>query len=337
MKVALVLTVKNERRLLRNNLLYHHAKGVSKAFVYFDGTTDDGKDTIKDLSFVEIGDSISEKTYESLEFLHAFNYHAAEHHTARQCLNTFDATEKCKTLGYDWLISLDADELIVPDLEGNTDLLSFFLQMPPDVEVVNFRVKEILQTQLSATNIFAEAKAFKNRRNIKFTRQLVSKSIYNPFLNTMESFSFWYGHTMGKGAINIHADLVPHNVHRFKHKNKMPAKTISCGFIFHYHSYDFDDFIKKFENFKHHPDVFLSGNSVERLKLLWRDIVNSHTFSKDELKQYYEQNVMFSSQELGMLNKRFPFCFFPPTSRPVILSTAVTNVFKNHIPMNLGS
>jgi hypothetical protein len=39
-KIALVMTIRNEERALRSNLLYHHALGVDTAFVHSDGSTD---------------------------------------------------------------------------------------------------------------------------------------------------------------------------------------------------------------------------------------------------------------------------------------------------------
>src|SRR5690554_8106860 len=95
MKIALVLTVKNEFRLLRNNLLYHKAIGVDRAFVYFDNTTDNGRESIADLDFATISDSVSPGKYAHLKYLHKFNSHAAEHHTARHCLNPFADQQIC--------------------------------------------------------------------------------------------------------------------------------------------------------------------------------------------------------------------------------------------------
>ena len=52
MKIGLVLTVKNEERLLRTNLIYHKALGVSNIFVYFDNSKDGGRNSIEDLEDV---------------------------------------------------------------------------------------------------------------------------------------------------------------------------------------------------------------------------------------------------------------------------------------------
>jgi hypothetical protein len=53
-KTAIVITAKNEERLLKNNLIYHFGLGICKAFVYFDGVIDGGLESIKNLSNVDI-------------------------------------------------------------------------------------------------------------------------------------------------------------------------------------------------------------------------------------------------------------------------------------------
>ena len=129
MKIALVLTVKNEERLLRHNLLYHKAIGADHIFIYFDDTTDSGKESISDLDFVTINDSVAVEKYARLEYLEKFTSQAGEHHTARQCLNTFDAQQQCEKNGIDWLISLDADELICTDFREPSNLKYFFQEL----------------------------------------------------------------------------------------------------------------------------------------------------------------------------------------------------------------
>src|SRR5690554_2189724 len=217
MKIALVLTVKNEFRLLRNNLLYHKAIGVDRAFVYFDNTTDNGRESIADLDFATISDSVSPGKYAHLEYLHKFTSQAAEHHTARQCLNTFDAQQICESENIDWLISIDADELICTDPIAPTDLKSFFGTVSDEVEVVNFKTLEALQQKTSYINVFAEETFFKSNK------QAFYKSIRNPFTKSPQMFTWWYGHTMGKAAIRSGRDLIPYNVHRYERKDGTEA------------------------------------------------------------------------------------------------------------------
>ena len=92
--------------------------------------------------------------------------------------------------------------------------------------------------------------------------------------------------------------------------------------------YDANDFVKKFKNFKNRPDHFLSGNKVESLKLLCRDIVNSDIYSEVELHDYYSSNVMFSSKEIKELIVNKNRLFINRREPSVIKITSVNKVFS---------
>lgn len=322
MRIAIVLTVKNEERLLRNHLLYHKAIGVHRAFVYFDNTTDNGKKSIADLDFVTIAGSVPAERYGHLEYLNKFTSQAAEHHTARQCLNTFDAQQKCERENMDWLISLDADELICTDTTKPSDLKSFFKRIKEEVEVVNFRTMEALQQQEGYKNVFAEETLF------KANKQAFYKTIANPFTQKVQRFTWYYGHTMGKAAIRVGRGIIPFNVHRYEKINGIKTLSENKGNILHYHAYDAKDFIKKFTNFSDHPNTFLSGNKVEDLKLLLRDVVNASGMDKQELEYYFKQNLMFQDAEIKRFKRGRKYFFFKITPVPMVKVTSVTKVFE---------
>ena len=256
MKIALVLTVKNEARILRDNLRYHNAIGVDHIFVYFDNSTDTGRASINDLDFVTVTNSVSLEKYQHQSILDKFTSHAEEHHTARQCLNTYDALQLCREQNYDWLISLDADELVCTDKENPSNLLSFFSEIDATIDVVNFKTFEALQRKEAYGNVFAEETLYKTTYQYKGRLEKLRKDLYNPFTDAKQIFSFWYGQHMGKGAIRTSSKLIPHNVHRFKLENGQAANTVNAGMIMHYHVYDAQDFIKKFTNFSDHPIPF---------------------------------------------------------------------------------
>ena len=328
MQVAVVLTVKNEARLLRDNVLYHHAIGADKVFVYFDNTTDDGKECIKDLPFISVQDSVPAQKYIHLTYLDKFTSKAEAHHTARQCLNTFDAMQQSQKLGYDWLISIDADELIGTDLNEVSNLKTFFKAVPDSIDVVNFKVYEVLQRQVGYTNVFKLETLFKSQRSFKRRSERVFKYIYNPFTNERLKFSFWYGQHLGKGAIRLNTNVIPHNVHRYKRINGKAA-ILEAGFVLHYHAFDAVDFIKKFTNFKNRPNTFLSGNTVESLKLLLRDVVNTSGLTENQLKDYFKANLMFNEKEVSRFLNNKTWLFFRRKEAVVIEIKSVSSVFKS--------
>lgn len=323
MKIAIVLTVKNEKRLLRNNLLYHKAIGVDKAFVYFDNTTDAGKESIADLDFVRTSNSVPSEKYVHLNYLKKFTSQAKEHHTARQCLNTFDAKQQCIEENIDWLISLDADELICTDIERPSDLKAFFKNIAGNVEEVNFKVLEVLQRKKSYRNVFREETLFKS--NI----YAFPKSFYNPFTKSMQEFGWWYGQGVGKGAIRVNSDLIPRNVHHYQKMNTNKPITIKSGNVLHYHAYDTEDFIKKYINFSDRPNTFLSGRKVESIKLLLRDIVNSSGLDGKQLENYFIENLMFDEKEIKKFKKGRKYGFFKIKPIPLKEITSVKRTFEN--------
>ncbi len=329
MRIGLVITVKNEERILRENLLYHKVIGIEKAFVYFDGTTDASYESIKDLDYVEKSNSVEKDIYQSLVCLKNFINNYKEHHTARQCLNTYDALQKCKKQNIDWLISIDADELIITHKTECSNLKSFFRKIPKTYDVVNFKPFEILQTQLHFENVFKEAILFKSSPQLKNRIDRIYKKLLNPFENKFHKFPYWYGQHLGKTAIRVNSskEIVPKNVHRVVYNDGDLTNQIEKVGMLHYHMYDSDDFIKKFKNFEKHPNTFLSGNNIEGIKMLCRDIVNSGLYSSKQLEDYFKKYILFNEKEINKLKKNRNLLFQKRKHDTITVITSVNKVF----------
>lgn len=334
MKIALVLTVKNEERLLRANLLYHHAIGASHVFVYFDGATDNGKAAIADLDFVTSTNSVASTTYEHLSFLNKFTSQANEHHTARQCLNTYHAFQQCEEKGYDWLISIDADELVCTSINEISNLEAFFSEIAHEVDVVQLQTREVLQRQIHYPNVMAQETLFKARYTYQSRFKNIYKKLFNPFTKEHNRFSYWYGQHLGKGAVRVSSNVIPHNVHTYKMADGNAASIEKKGLVLHYHAYDAQDFIKKFTNFSNHPNTFLSGSKVESIKLLLRDIVNHPDFTKEDLHSYFKKNILFSTEEVQSLKRNRYAGFFKRNPPPLQEITSVQKVFETKIDIH---
>ncbi len=304
MKIALVMTVKNEARLLRQNLLYHLGIGIDRVFVYFDQTTDDGKETIEDLKNVVAQNSISSRKYQDKEFLKKFWENADEHHTARQCLNTYDAIQQCKQRGIDWLISLDADELFITENAGEQPLTAFFNEsITKSYDIVQLPTLEVVNKKMAYTNVMAEETLFKKQKRFKSKFDQLYRKVFNPYTKEYTTTSYWLGHTMGKAAINVDREIIPYNVHRYELLDGNKPKKLVTGNILHYHLYDFEDFLKKYDNFKDHPDTFLSGNKINFLKSLWIKLVNDPSYDEIYLRNYFKNNILFQQKDLNELSK----------------------------------
>lgn len=331
MKIALVLTVKNEARILRDNLMYHRAIGAEHIFIYFDNSTDTGRASIEDLDFVTVQNSVPATKYKERVFLDKFTEQAEEHHTARQCLNTYDALQLCKPRNYDWLVSLDADELICTNIENPSQLHMFFSEIDPAIDVVNLKTFEALQQRQLYGNVFAEETLYKTTHRYKGRFEKIRKQLYNPFTKSSHTFSYWFGQHLGKGAIRVASTVIPHNVHRYKLLDGASVRTLDAGMVLHYHAYDATDFIKKFTNFSDHPNTFLSGNKVESIKLLLRDIVNSPDHSEADLVDYFNTYLKFSEKEVETLKRNKYLRILSRKVPPLIEITSVQKVFQQMI------
>lgn len=303
MRVAIVLTVKNEERLLQQNILYHLGIGIERLFIYFDGTTDNSKDLVKGISEVSAQDSVNAKKYSDKHFLEKFWSNAEHHHTARQCLNTYDAMQKCSELGIHWLISLDADELFLPNTEVQENTTDFFESIPESIDLIQLPALEVVNRQMHYKHVMAEETLFKTKKNFNSKFDQIYQKIYNPYNDEYILASYWLGHTMGKAAIRVNRALIPHNVHRYKKRSGDKINILNKGNVLHYHIYDFIDFIKKFHNFKNHPDTFLSGNKIEKLKSLWIKLVNDSSKNEEELKTYFKRNLLYTPEKIKRLKK----------------------------------
>jgi len=335
MKIAIVITAKNEERLLKSNLQYHFAVGVHKAYLYFDGATDGGPKSIGDMPEVEVQDSVSENKFGDLPFLNKFTSKAVEHHTARQCLNTYDAMLKCKRDGIQWLISIDADELIIADKHDPLPLISLFDGVSEDVDLVHFNTKEAVQRRNEYDNVFADETLFKSTHLFKRKLERPNKMIHDPFQKKNKKISYWMGQFQGKSAIRVASDLIPKNVHRYKQKDGSLLKQIEKGLVLHYHAFDQPDFIKKFTNFKKHPDNFLAGSDVGYVKKLWRDVVNSEVIEEDYRNNYFQNNIMFTESEISKMNSKI-FGILPRKQKPFEEITSVKKAFELLISKTKG-
>lgn len=323
------MTVKNEARLLKQNVLYHLGIGVTKVFVYFDNTTDDGSQKIKGIKGVEINDSVSAETYQHISYLEKFWSKADKHHTARQCLNTYDALQKCKTQNIDWLISLDADELFLAKLDDSISLEMFFKNAKEqNAIIINFKPLEVVARKMAYNSVMLEETLFKTKKNFKSKFDQIYQKIHDPYNKADKLVSYWLGHTMGKSAIYVKSSVIPYNVHRYESYNNEELKSINTGFLLHYHIYDFEDFIKKFQNFKDRSSSFLSGNKIGDLKSLWIKLVNDSRNSEDYLKQYFAENLLYNSNKLKRLNKTRLFNIFKRKEAAVVEINVVKNVLE---------
>lgn len=324
MKIGIVTTVKNEERLLRYNLLYHQYLGVEAAYVFSDNSTDNTIRCIEHLPFVYIYPSVLPDNFKNRPELDEFLIKSKTHVTARQCLNVCSAIEKARKIGLDWLISLDADELICLDFQNVSEgqLLCFFGIVKDNVEAIRFPTLEVVQRRLEYDNVFAEETLFK-RQNVRIKRR-----IYDPYKKKLCGLSGFYGQKIGKSALRLNANAKPKTVHEFVALDGSKLNTLKAGYLLHYNWYSFNDFINKNKNWGNRQETYLYGKKIKYVpKLLWRDMVKDIGFSQEYLRDYYKKYIMFHEDEICALSKN-RYLGIIPKRAGLVEVVSVRNAYK---------
>jgi hypothetical protein len=294
------MTIRNARRMLRSNLLFHHYLGIERFFIYTDQTSDDSVETIADIPGVSV---------------HPSSQAPGSQVPERQEANAADAVERATEEGYRWLIHLDADELVClhPTQARPGMLRDFLARLPPQIETVRFLSYESIPTMAEPNHPFATPWFTKRGQRLK-------RNILDPFQKQRKEIRGFLGHTAGKSAVRLSVEPRPFYVHDFRGPNGRRLKEIARPFLCHYYNPGYQSFRDKWFNFSDRPDHYACGDQVEFQKRLWRDLFNSTDFSESYKKQYYEENLLFDAKKLQRLSG--PLC------RPVMRIESVARVFR---------
>lgn len=288
MRVALVITVRNERALLRSNLRYHRFLGIEQAFVFLDHTTDDTAATIRDLGFVHLRPSIDPARANNWPGARVYVDHA-HFHSARQCLNLMSVLREARAHGLDWVVHLDADELLCLDRHHAEPgcLPAELASVDPSVESVRFVPLEVCPTAPF------EGCPFRSQREFVLTRgHRARRTLWDPVRQSKFKAPLALGHRKGKRAVRVEADLVPRGPHEFLRRDRQRPHEVERGDLLHFYLTSPEHFIRKFRNLSDRPDTLLGGKPIARHKRLWRDMVNGGIFSERELVDYFQTWIM---------------------------------------------
>jgi hypothetical protein len=294
------MTVRDESEILVRNLRYHHYLGIERCFVYLDGTTDDTADRIGHLPFVSIRNSVSREAYASSPEARFLIDNYDRIYTARQGLNTFDALRSCVDEGIDWLLHVDADEMVCVNRQDSRphELRRFLDRIPSWVHVVQFRAYESLPRHETETETFGLGTLF----GVPTTEY--GRRLYDPYAEEyfeVHNPNGFLGHDAGKQLVRVSLNPTFVSSHAFSYPNKQSipvTRQLTFPYLLHFYAYNFASFISKFQNIPDHPDTFLSGRSVPRTKRLLRDLVNDTEWSEEMLRQYYHEHIAYGREEI---------------------------------------
>jgi hypothetical protein len=166
-KFALSYTVKNESRLLPSGIEYHLATGCSRIYVFWDGTSDNAPDLIAKYPNV-----IARRSYRPAELSNPPQWLARilpaweSELDVRKIANTYYAALDAASDGIEWLVSIDADELVLmspSELHLQGHIPRYLEKVPTEIDQLLMRNLESVPTSAETKNPFVDCIYFLNR------------------------------------------------------------------------------------------------------------------------------------------------------------------------------
>jgi len=314
-----VISVKNEHRLIRDNVLYHRYLGASAVYVYDDGCTDGTMESLADIDIVVARKSITPDELPPLPpWLPEDERRCLLGNAGINCrkaANCAHAMCLARARGIEWMLQIDADELIYPfeNLRPNR-LVELLASIHSDFNVVRFPSVEVLPVSEHVDRAFSDC--------TYFIRQISTCStvLFDVYEN--EEFVVptpMVGHFVGKVAARLSAPVFASgNPHRFEepdHRRTEVRLSDHVWCLLHFQSYDYTDFFKKHTNFSSESQDYsgtlysiMQPPTVVRHKSMWRRMANDPAFGEEGLRAYYVKWILNSQAYLAIQLQQFPLC-----------------------------
>ena len=239
--VAVATTCASSSRQLTDWLEYHRAIGVTRFYIFEEGTTA-GRWSPDVYVFSRKTANENQKNSPSRFAKWLAPYYASGNSTCganalfvRQTLNLELAIARAKKDGIEWLLHVDVDELVYPAGSSTFDLRDVLARQSPHIDRVVFpnyeAVPERPSYELNEPNTFKSVTLFKRNHlhidTATYARFAQSARRDNP--------NFFLAYANGKSACRVSSPgLRPNGAHRFKTKGGGKEVTISESAVLHY-------------------------------------------------------------------------------------------------------
>lgn len=347
MRVACVTTVADESRLLSRHIEHQRHLGVDEFHVFCDPEAGLDASALYDQVRRQPGVVLREgvDNAQAREHWPGEDYGAASAFVFRQGCNSARGLAEARRRGADWVLNLDADELLCLDLHDapRDGLKQLLARVPEDRPAVHFPCLEVVQAAEHYDHVFAQETRFKNLfiqtpEGIEQTD--LRHRVRDPATGAEQYARGYYGPVHGKGAVRAAypADALgwawrsPRTRRALVDFSALDVQPVA--FVLHYYRYDFEDFWNSFA-------VNFGAGRVERglaryhrpLKSAWFDVVARHRGDREAVREYFRRWVMLDGDAVnrslaagdpraGFVRVTAPSRFFgtdaaPPPSPPL--------------------
>ena len=332
-RFAITYTVKNEANLLPDAIAYHLGLGCSLIYVFFDGSTDNSRELIRDTERVRCADSVAPDSLRDVPaWIEALVPRWTESMDVRKRINTYVSAQMARNESIDWLINLDPDELLLlnpAEARAPGDPGKFFSEIPATVDQILVPNLEAVPNHCGSGRPFADCTLFLRRFPItellwRSGAALIRRAIARPKLHAW--YDYWFYRFRFQGALPrlmhhpttgesipagyflgysnhkafIRTRVARHflfNIHRWQKAERRP-KSISRGCLLHYDLCSLEYFREKFR--QRPPAMLIKAFFCRHMfALIARDL------SFESARKFFLENICITDDRiLARLRRR---------------------------------
>lgn len=297
---AIVTTLRNAGAVLDSFVAYHQAIDFAHLFLFFDDPDDKDLPRARGMKDVTVipHDSALRDAWRSLGTYRQYGAFVDSEVMARQVLNVEYAMGLAREQGYDWLLSIDADELFLSPAEPVSR--HFESLAASAVDTVQYLNYEAVPVSEAIGDFFREVDLFKP------PLRLLSPNLAPALRQTEQSVPqlrpYFHFYANGKSAVRLNdGTLEPFGVHQFR-RTTGPTKMAAAPrqFILHYACCGFEAFWTKYVTLGRFPDKWFGQHDIApaigTFHLEARDVVCSG--NREKALSFYRQRVAIADGNL---------------------------------------